>query len=301
MRLKLGPAGGSAGVGVRRVVNMATTDSSQRDASAAADLSGRTALVTGAAGDIGRAIARRLAARGARLVLTDLESAADGLDATVAACREIGAAADVVVEFCDVTSEQAVDAMFDRLDGVAVVADLLVNNAGYQGDFANTVDYDVSDLRRVLDVNIAGVFLVLRRFANVLVDVGRSGSVVNIASMAQSGAPNMLGYSASKAAVVALTKTAAKDLAADQIRVNSVSPAFIGPGAMWDRQVELQAATPSQYFASDAAEVAAQMIGSVPMRRYGTLDEVAAAVQFLLSDEASYVTGFDLHVSGGAV
>ncbi len=91
----------------------------------------------------------------------------------------------------------------------------------------------------------------------------------------------MAAYSASKAAVIALTKTAAKDLAHHSIRVNSVSPAFIGPGVMWDRQVELQAATPSQYFSDQPDEVAAQMINSVPLRRYGSLDEVAAAVLFL--------------------
>ena len=125
--------------------------------------------------------------------------------------------------------------------------------------------------------------------------------MVNTASMAKGGAPNMAAYSASKAAVVALTKTAAKDLAPDSIRVNSVSPAFIGPGLMWDRQVQLQADTPSQYFADDPDEVAAQMIGSVPLRRYGSLDEVAAAVLFLLSDDASYITAFDIEISGGAV
>jgi NAD(P)-dependent dehydrogenase (short-subunit alcohol dehydrogenase family) len=79
----------------------------------------------------------------------------------------------------------------------------------------------------------------------------------------------MVAYSASKAAVIALTKSAAKDLAASSIRGNSISPAFVGPGAMWDRQVELQANTPSQYFSDDPSDVAAQMIGSVPMRRYG--------------------------------
>ena len=110
----------------------------------------------------------------------------------------------------------------------------------------------------------------------------------------------MAAYSASKAAVIALTKTAAKDLAAQSIRVNSVSPAFIGPGVMWDRQVALQAQTPSQYFADDPQMVAAQMLASIPMRRYGSLDEVASAVLFLLSDEASYITAFDIEVSGGA-
>lgn len=111
----------------------------------------------------------------------------------------------------------------------------------------------------------------------------------------------MVAYSASKAAVVAMTKSAAKDLAPQSIRVNSISPAFIGPGAMWDRQVELQATTPSQYFSDDPALVVDQMIGSIPLRRYGSLDEVAATVQFLLSDEASYITAFDIEVSGGAL
>ena len=110
----------------------------------------------------------------------------------------------------------------------------------------------------------------------------------------------MVAYSASKAAVIALTKTAAKDLAAHSIRVNSISPAFIGPGQMWDRQVQLQADVPSQYFDHDPEIVAKQMIESVPMRRYGTLDEVASVVCFLLSDDASYITAFDVEVSGGA-
>jgi NAD(P)-dependent dehydrogenase (short-subunit alcohol dehydrogenase family) len=115
-----------------------------------------------------------------------------------------------------------------------------------------------------------------------------------------SGAPNMPAYSASKAAVVGLTKSAAKDLAPAGIRVNAVSPAFIGPGRMWERQVELQAAVGSQYYATDPADVAAQMIAMVPLRRYGSLDEVARVVAFLLSDEASYVTGVNIEIAGGS-
>ena len=148
-------------------------------------------------------------------------------------------------------------------------------------------------------INVVGAFSVLKHFARAL--GGAGGAVVNTASMAKGGAPNMVAYSASKAAVVAMTKSAAKDLAPQSIRVNSISPAFIGPGAMWDRQVELQANTPSQYFSDDPEIVAEQMIGSVPLRRYGSLDEVAATVQFLLSDEAAYITAFDIEVSGGAL
>jgi NAD(P)-dependent dehydrogenase (short-subunit alcohol dehydrogenase family) len=134
-----------------------------------------------------------------------------------------------------------------------------------------------------------------------MIDGGTGGSIVNIASMAGvSGAPNMPAYSASKAAVVGLTKATAKDLAPHGIRVNAVSPAFIGPGRMWETQVAQQAAAGSQYYAADPDAVAAQMIGMVPLRRYGSVHEVAKVVAFLLSDDASYVTGANLEVSGGS-
>jgi NAD(P)-dependent dehydrogenase (short-subunit alcohol dehydrogenase family) len=134
-----------------------------------------------------------------------------------------------------------------------------------------------------------------------MIESAGGGSIVNVASMAGvSGAPNMPAYSASKAAVIGLTRAAAKDLAPAGIRVNAVSPAFIGPGRMWDAQVAQQAAAGSQYYADDPDTVAEQMIGMVPLRRYGSTDEVARAVAFLLSEEASYVTGVNLEVSGGS-
>ena len=261
---------------------------------------GRTAVVTGAGGDIGRAASQRLAAGGARLVLTDLEVAADGLTTTAELCRQHGVDEEPTITYCDVTNEADVEATFADLQKVGIVADLLFNNAGYQGHFTNTADYDIDDFRRVMDINVSGIFIVLRNFARRLIGTGQPGVIVNTASMAHGGAPNMVAYSASKAAVVALTKSAAKDLAPSNIRVNCISPAFIGPGAMWDRQVELQANTPSQYFSDDPEEVEKQMIGAVPMRRYGSLDEVAASVQFLLSEESSYITAFNIEISGGA-
>jgi NAD(P)-dependent dehydrogenase (short-subunit alcohol dehydrogenase family) len=114
------------------------------------------------------------------------------------------------------------------------------------------------------------------------------------------GAPNMAAYSASKAAVIGLTLSAAKDLAPHGIRVNAISPAFIGPGRMWTRQVEAQAMAGSQYYGTDPADVAEQMISQVPLRRFGTLEEVASSVVFLLSDDASYLTGVNLEIAGGA-
>ena len=244
-------------------------------------------LVTGAAGDIGTAIAEVLVQRGHSLVLADHPDASERLDEL---CGRLGAGC---VTF-DVTNAAAVAAAVDGLGPL----DGLVNNAGYQGVFTSVDRYPLEDARRVLEVNVLGVLTVLAAVARVMT----GGAVVNIASMAGvSGAPNMPAYSASKAAVIGLTKAAAKDLAPRGIRVNAVSPAFIGPGRMWDTQVARQAAAASQYYATDPDDVAAQMIGMVPMRRYGSVHEVATVVAFLLSDDASYVTGVNVEVSGGSV
>ena len=146
-----------------------------------------------------------------------------------------------------------------------------------------------------------GAFAVLSIVSDAMVTAGDGGAIVCTASMAGvSGAPNMPAYSATKAAVIGLVKSAAKDLAPFGIRVNAVSPAFIGPGRMWDSQVAKQARAGSQYYADDPAIVAEQMIGSVPMRRYGSVHEVASVVAFLLSDDASYITGTNTEISGGS-
>jgi NAD(P)-dependent dehydrogenase (short-subunit alcohol dehydrogenase family) len=244
-------------------------------------------LITGAAGDIGTAIAEVLAKRGYRLVLADHPDASERLDAL---CRRLAAEC---VTF-DVTDEAAVTAAVDKLGPLRG----LVNNAGYQGVFAPVDRYPLADARRVMEVNVLGVMTVLAVAARAM----NGGSIVNIASMAGvSGAPNMPAYSASKAAVIGLTKSAAKDLAPKDIRVNAVSPAFIGPGRMWETQVAQQAAAGSQYYAADPEAVAEQMIGMVPLRRHGSVHEVATVVAFLLSDDASYVTGVNIEVSGGSV
>jgi NAD(P)-dependent dehydrogenase (short-subunit alcohol dehydrogenase family) len=235
-----------------------------------------TVLVTGAAGDIGSAIADELTRRGHAVVRADHPDLADRVD----------------IAF-DVTDETAVATAVEglrQLDG-------LVNNAGYQGLFTSVERYPLDDARRVLEVNVLGVMTVLSAAARTM----NGGSIVNIASMAGvSGAPNMPAYSASKAAVIGLTKAAAKDLAPRAIRVNAVSPAFVGPGRMWENQVARQAEAGSQYYATEPNAVAEQMIGMVPLRRFGSPREVASVVAFLLSDDASYVTGVNVEVSGGS-
>jgi NAD(P)-dependent dehydrogenase (short-subunit alcohol dehydrogenase family) len=252
-------------------------------------------LVTGAAGDIGAAIAARLALTGNDVVLADHPDLAEPLGRSAELCRSGGG--KVGTTTFDVTDERATGDAIRALGQI----DGLVNSAGRQGAFAPVDAYPLEDARRVFDVNVLGLLAVLGAVSRKMIEQGSPGSIVNLASMAGvSGAPNMPAYSASKAAVIGLTRAAAKDLAPAGIRVNAVSPAFIGPGRMWDSQVAQQAGVGSQYYATEPDAVAAQMIGMVPLRRYGSTDEVARVVAFLLSDEASYVTGVNIEVSGGS-
>lgn len=256
---------------------------------------GQTALITGGGGDIGLATARRLASEGAAIALLDLDPAK--LEHSRVQLLKAGASVESVV--CDVTDidavEQAVSAIVERSGSI----ELLFNNAGYQGAFSPIHRHPAGEFDRVIRVNVVGAFHVLKAVSGHMVERGY-GRIVNTASMAGvQGPPNMAAYGASKFAVVGLTETAAKDLAPYGIRVNAISPAFIGPGFMWDRQVQLQAEANSQYFSTDPREVACQMIDSVPMRRYGRVDEIPGTVAYLLSDDASYVTGINVHISGG--
>lgn len=259
------------------------------------DFADRVVVVTGAAGDLGRAASSRLARDGASLALLDL--AEEPLRAFAHELEASGAA--VLALPCDVTdrhaverSLQAVVERFGRIDG-------LFNNAGYLGAFAPSDEYPPDEFERVVSVNVTGAFFVLRAAAAHM-RAARSGAIVNNASHAGvKGPPNMIAYAASKFALIGMTQTAARDLAPHGVRVNAVSPALIGPGVMWDLQTRAQAATGTRYFDADPEVVVRQMIGTVPLNRLGTPAEVANVVAFLLSDAASYVTGFNVEVTGG--
>lgn len=264
-------------------------------ASATYSFEGKTIFITGGAGDIGKAAAQRFAANGAGVVLLDLNKAK---------MVDIGQELEkhnvpVGIFHCDVTVPESVTKAFSAAVAQFGRIDYVFNNAGYQGVFAKTDDYPEDDFQKVIDVNVNGVFYVLKAAAQHLRDSG-GGAIVNMASHAGvDGPPNMLAYAASKFAVIGMTQTAAKDLAPYGIRVNSLSPSLIGPGVMWTRQTELQAAVGSQYFDGNPKVVEQQLIHSVPMRRLGSLEEVANGVAFLMSDEASYITGLNLDITGG--
>jgi NAD(P)-dependent dehydrogenase (short-subunit alcohol dehydrogenase family) len=263
--------------------------------SATYQFEGKTILITGGAGDIGKATAHRFAVNGAGVVLLDLNETkmADVVQELKQYHVPVGAFP------CDVTLSDSVTKAFSDAIAQFGQIDYIFNNAGYQGVFAKTDEYPEDDFQKVIDINVVGVFHILKAAAQHLRD-SSGGAIVNMASYAGVDAPpNMLAYTASKFAVIGMTQTAAKDLAPYGIRVNSLSPSLIGPGVMWTRQTELQAAVGSQYFDADPKVVEQQMINSVPMRRLGSLEEVANGVAFLMSDEASYITGFNLNITGG--
>ena len=259
------------------------------------DFTGHTVAVTGGAGDIGSEVARHLGARGARVILIDVD--ADKLELASEQLEAAGIA--TVASVCDVTDAAQVDATMAELVGEYGAIRYLFNNAGYQRTFTPAHEYPVDDFERVMRINVTGAFIVLRAFSRHMADAG-GGAIVNTASMAAvGGPPNMIAYATSKAALLGMTQTASKDLAPHGIRVNAISPAFIGPGVLWTRQIQLQAAAGSQYFSTDPDEVERRMIDSIPMRRYGSIAEISGTVAYLFSDSASYVTGVNIPIAGG--
>lgn len=240
------------------------------------DLAGQFAVVTGAATGIGEAIAARLTGAGATVCIADI----DGVAAAATAERIGHGTQSIAIDLTDSASlTGGVAAILERNK----VIDILVNNAGLAGKAAPIWEQSDTDWHEVMDVNINGPFYLCRAVIPHMRGRGY-GRIVNIASVAgKEGNPNMAAYSASKAALIGLTKSMAKEVAAEGICINAVSPAVI-------RTKILEQLTPEQV---------AYMVARIPMKRTGQPEEVAAVVHFLASRECSFVTGQCYDVSGG--
>ncbi len=243
-------------------------------------MDGKVALVTGAARGIGQAVALEMARAGADLALCDLRR--EWLDETLQKAAGLGRRA--VGWACDVSSANQVDAAVKGAAEAFGRIDVLVNNAGITKD-TFLIRMSEADWNAVLDINLKGTFLFTKAVAKHMMRQ-KSGAIVNIASIiGLIGNAGQCNYSASKAGVIALTKSVAKELASRGIRANAVAPGFI--------RTKMTEKLPP--------DVQATMLEAIPLARFGEPVDVAKVVLFLASDEASYVTGQVLSVCGGMV
>jgi 2-dehydro-3-deoxy-L-rhamnonate dehydrogenase (NAD+) len=240
------------------------------------DFQGRHAVVTGGASGLGLAIAQRLIQSGGSVSLWDRDEAT-----ALQAAQALGTQAGAVG--VDVTDHAAVHRAVQSTLQAAGRIDALVNSAGITGPNVKLWDYPVEDWRQVMDINLHGVFLCCREVVPVM-RASNYGRIVNIASVAgKDGNPNASAYSASKAAVIALTKSLGKELADTGIRVNCVTPA----------------AVKTAIFEQMTPEHIQFMLSKIPMGRFGTPEEVAAMIGWLCTEECSFSTGAVFDLSGG--
>ncbi len=271
------------------------------------ELEGKVALVTGAGRDqgIGAAISRRLAAEGCRVVVTDVpstsaiasaspaEATCDDVDNVVAGITAAGGTARGLA--CDVLSEEEISAAVQATVEAFGGLDILVNNAGIGFLMSPLTETSADDWDKVLGVNLRGAFLATKHAARQMIEQGRGGRVINIASQAaKSGFPFAAAYCSSKHGMVGLTRVTAIELGQHSITVNAVCPNHITTGlGAWQ----------NEYF-SDALGMTMEeyldaMRKRIPLGRPGLTEDIAKAGAYLCSDEAAYVTGEAINVSGG--
>jgi NAD(P)-dependent dehydrogenase (short-subunit alcohol dehydrogenase family) len=242
------------------------------------DLNGRTAIVTGAARGIGLATAQRLLTSGAAIALWDVDAGA--LDQAIGALKQHGRVHAAAV---DVTDEASIAVAADALIRDAGKIDILVNNAGITGGNAPSWQLAPAVWRRVIEVNLIGPYLVCRAVVPHMIAAGY-GRIVNIASIAgKDGNPNASHYSASKAGLIGLTKSLGKELATTGVLANCIAPA----------------AAKTEMFEQMSKEHIDYMLSKIPMNRFVAVDEIAAMVAWLSSEECSFSTGAVFDISGG--
>ena len=241
-------------------------------------MTGQVALVTGASRGIGRAVSMKLAAEGVYVIAT--ATTESGAAETIAALTALGGRGEAVK--LDVTSAEEVEALFKTIHAQQGRFDILINNAGITKDGLLMRMKD-SDWDTVLDTNLKGAFHCLREASKIMTRA-RYGRVVNISSVVgEMGNPGQINYCASKAGLIGLTKSAARELAKRNITVNAVAPGFV--------ETDMTAVLSEKSRES--------LLQNIPMERLGSVDDVAHAVSFLVSPAAGYITGQLLSVNGG--
>jgi NAD(P)-dependent dehydrogenase (short-subunit alcohol dehydrogenase family) len=249
-------------------------------------LDGKVAVVTGAAGIIGSATIRLLAERGAKIVAVDRKAA--DLEAAI---KELPASAQALAITADVSDEDEVKDYVRATIAKFGTIDVFYNNAGIEGQVKAITDYPLEEFRRVIDVNVVGVFLGMKHVLPVMLKQNK-GSIINTASIAGLiGSPHIAVYSASKHAVVGLTKSAAWECTGTGVRINCVCPGMID-SRMLSTIIQGRAG-------GNAPPPMEKIVERIPARRLGQASEVASIVAFLASDEASYVSGSAYTVDGG--
>ena len=249
-------------------------------------LDGKVAIVTGGASGFGRATVLRFAREGARVVVVDLDQPRGA-----AVVEEVGEAARLVVSAVSAfgTAEQAVALARDELGRL----DVLINNAGIvQGDDRDTWDTTEEKWDTVLQVNLRSVFVCSKAAIPVMLE-GGGGSIVNVASIAASVCTGGAAYAASKGAILSYTRHTARELARRGVRMNAVSPGFMRTPMTTGERDGLDEVAQEERVAGFASHL--------PMKRMGAMDDIADAILFLASDEASYITGQEVIVDGGYV
>jgi len=242
-----------------------------------ADIKGQVVVVTGSGQGIGRAIAEKFAAHGANIVISDINP-----ETAAQTAKEVAAmGVETISVSCDVSNKEQVDAMFQQALEKWGKVDTLVNNAGITMD-GLFIRMKEEQWDKVLSINLKGVYLCSQAASNIMRKV-RKGTIISISSIAAQGNPGQANYSASKAGVIGLSNTLARELAPLGIRSNAIAPGFI--------QTPMTDKIPDKH--------RERILAAIPLARAGQPDDVANAALFLASEMASYITGHVLNINGG--